>query len=118
MDVKGLVKRRGPEEKRRRRIRDESSSLYDRKAKRLDKRCRKTVKCHLKGWSGWRTSIAGEAFLPTQSPMGALCSGGDGWGMFLLLSYRLSFAKGHQNGLCLEQLHPLSPDLAALPISP
>src|SRR5713226_10050348 len=113
-----MAKRRGPEEKRRWRRQDELSSFYNRKAKRLDKRRRKTMKRNRKRWGSWRTSIAGKTFLPAQPPMGALCSGGDGWRMFLLVRHRLSIAKGNQNGLCLQQLHPLSPDLAALPISP
>jgi len=76
------------------------------------------VKRNRKRWGSWRTSIPSETFLPTQPPMGALCSGGDRWRVVLLLSDRLNFAKGHQNSLCLEQLDPLSPGLAAMPISP
>src|SRR2546423_12968031 len=99
-------------------MQDASGNLYDRKTKRLNKGHGKTMKRNRKRWGGWRTSITGETLLPTQPPMGALCSGGDGWGVFLLLSSHLSVAKGHQNGLCLEQLDPLPSDLAAWPIAP
>src|SRR5260221_1982636 len=50
--------------------------------------------------------------------MGALCSGEGGWGVFLHMICRLSVAKSHENGLGLEQLDPLSADLAAWPIAP
>jgi hypothetical protein len=49
MDAKETVKWRGSEEKKRRIVQDESSRWYDRKAERLDKRCRKTMKRYLEG---------------------------------------------------------------------
>src|SRR5258708_32993324 len=101
-----MGKRRGAAEKRRWRMQDELSSFYNRKAKRLDKRCRKTVKCNHKGWGGWRTSRPGGTFPPTQRPMGRLCSCGDGRVVVLIFSYRISLGKRLQNSFRLQQLHP------------
>ncbi len=53
--------------------------------------------------------------------MGALGSGGKRWGvggMCRLVSDRFRGAKGDQNTLGPQELYPLAPDLAALPISP
>ncbi|MGH7955128.1 MAG: hypothetical protein ACREOZ_04125 [Gloeomargaritales cyanobacterium] len=76
MDIKERVKRRSSEEKRRWIMRDESSRWDNRKVEGLNKRGRKTVKRQVEGWGGRRTSIARETLLPTEPPMGALCSGG------------------------------------------
>src|SRR5712691_10411769 len=77
-------------------------SRHQTKAKRLSKRGRQTVNCDLKGGSRRRARIANETPIPTETPMGPLCSAQELLFFDVLLLLLFTSARGKDDGLRAE----------------
>jgi hypothetical protein len=95
-----------------------SGGVSEGEVERLNERCRKPMKKNFHRWSGGRASIASEPLLPGQPPMSTLCTGFERRGMLLGMNKRFCRAKGDEDRLCPEELHPRLSDLTARPITP
>ncbi len=84
----------------------------------MGKRGWKAVERECQWRRGARTSIAGQALLPIESPMRALCSRHHVLGGQSSRFFRGRHPHRHLHGFASHHLEPVAPDLTAWPIAP